>query len=129
MIAMLMASPSYAQTRSNIGDFEGSWQQVTSNAGQCARCEIAISGTGRSLGVTANNGWATAVSFTERAAMPALSGSGRWNPDGRSIYRGKRIQTIFVLIGDTLHMTMTIEVRASLTRTIRATFKRPWLGA
>ncbi len=74
---MLVAgmSPAAAQAEHWVGE----WRQVESNAGPCPSCRITISGTGRVLTVTANNGWTAQVMAAVENGLAAAHGEGQWN--------------------------------------------------
>lgn len=98
------------------GEFEGSWRQVKSNAGECRNCSLTITRVGDGLKVIANNDWyAAAVPVPQRAAaeLPSALGTGVWKNGGQNepmkialirdqdelqvlliVGGGKRVQTI-----------------------------------
>lgn len=102
--------------------YEGTWKQVTSNAGECSRCSITINRSGDTLQVVANNGWsATATSVRKRfaAELPSVQGDGVWRNSGKvqplkiTLVHDEGELQILLIIGD-----------RSRPRTIAATFRK-----
>jgi hypothetical protein len=125
LVVLALVMP--AAARAEVGALIGAWQQISSNAGKCPTCQIAIDGIG-SLSVTANNGWSATVIEGERGGNPAATGAGRWRVQGGDL-DGKTFDVDFELHGDRLTMTMRIDAGRGSRRVVRAVYGRPWLGS
>ncbi|TAA64939.1 hypothetical protein [Shinella sp. JR1-6] len=102
--------------------FDGEWQQVASNAGECPSCRITIRQTGTSLQIIANNDW-TAIAETN--GRDAAGGAGFWKRGTRKTYSGKTFDIrIRRNADDNLLMRMKIEPIRGENRTINGLFKR-----
>lgn len=104
------------------GEFEGSWRQVKSNAGECHNCSLTITRVGDGLKVIANNDWyAAAVPVPQRAAadLPSALGTGVWKNGGQStpmkiaLIRDRDELQVLLIVGG-----------GTRAQTIAATFRR-----
>ncbi|MCO5129967.1 MAG: hypothetical protein M9932_05310 [Xanthobacteraceae bacterium] len=120
-ILVLAAAPAPAMAQA--GHWVGGWRQLESNAGQCTSCRIVITGTGRDLTVTANNGWIARVAADVEGGLAAARGEGRWEGAANPRLSGLPFSIHFIERGARLHMTMRIPTAERLW-TIRAAFGR-----
>lgn len=118
------AAPAAAQAGHWIGD----WQQLESNAGQCRSCRVAITGDGRTLTVTANNGWTARVAAGVEHGLAAARGEGKWDGARTGTLADAPFHIHLVERGMRLHMTMRVATSGRM-RVIRAVFGRTWVGA
>ena len=123
---LIVFQPARAQAQAY--EFLGDWQQLTSNAGACARCQLSFGGGSSQLSVTANNGWSASVDAGDTATGPTAYGRGRWSADG-SAFASKPFTVEFTMRGERLYMTMTNDLGNGRKRIVRAVFGRPWVGA
>ncbi|HWW47675.1 MAG TPA: hypothetical protein VNZ94_07550 [Xanthobacteraceae bacterium] len=124
IIALALAAgamPAAAQA----GHWSGDWQQIASNAGRCPSCRIAVAGDGRTLTVTANNGWLAQLAAGKDGGLTVASGEGRWA--GRLADAPFHIR--IVERGMRLYMTMEVFTPGRPKSPIRAVFGRSWVGA
>lgn len=128
VVVLAMLALQSTRAHAQAYEFLGDWQQLTSNAGACARCQLSFSGGSSELSVTASNGWSASVGALETATGPIASGRGRWGAGGGT-FAAKPFTVEFTLRGERLYMTMVIEFALGRTRTVRGVFGRPWLGA
>ena len=126
ILAILLFQPARAYAQAH--EFLGDWQQLTSDAGACARCQLSFSGGASQLSVMANNGWSATVDARETATGPVAAGGGRWGAVGGA-FASKPFTVEFSLRGERLYMTMSNDFGNGRTRIIRAVFGRPWVGA
>lgn len=102
--------------------FQGEWQQIASNAGECPSCRITIRQTGASLQIIANNDW---TALAETGDRDTASGAGFWKRGTRKTYSGKTFNIRMRLnTDDELLMKMRIEPIQGKSRTIQGVFKR-----
>jgi hypothetical protein len=114
--------------RGNDDDVAGTWQQIESNAGACPKCRISIDQHGPSLTVTANNGWEAILAAGERDGSVNAIGMGNWSSKLTGAMAGKRFDVDFILKGQRLYMSMSVDMGDGSRRTIRGVFGRPWYG-
>jgi hypothetical protein len=105
----------------------GAWQQIESDAGVCPRCRIAIHRHGRSLRVTANNGWTATLVAQDSGSATLAGGVGSWS-DRAGIMAGKRFDVHFAVKGERLYMTMLVDIGNGSRHAVHAVFGRPWFG-
>jgi hypothetical protein len=125
-VATMLLQPK--QIHAQAHEFLGDWQQLTSDAGACARCQIVFSGGSSQLSVSANNGWSAAVEVRETLTGTVASGRGSWGARAGA-YSLKSFSVDFTLRGERLYMMMTNELGDGRKRIVRGVFGRPWLGA
>ena len=118
----------HSQALAQAHEFLGDWQQLSSNAGACPRCQISFSGGSSQLNVAANNGWSATIDTHETAAGPTASGRGSWRA-GVGTLASKSFSVDFTLRGERLYMTMINDLGNGRKQIVRAVFGRPWLGA
>ena len=112
-----LAAPAAAE-----GGFDGEWQQVSSNAGDCPSCRITIRQTGTSLQIVANNDW---TAIAETAGPGTADGAGFWKRGTRKTYSGKSFDIKLRRNDeDELLMLMRIEPIRGQSRTIKGVFQR-----
>ena len=126
ILAILLFQPARAYAQAH--EFLGDWQQLTSDAGACARCQLSFSGGSSQLSVVANNGWSAVVDARETATDPVAAGGGRWGAIGGA-FASKPFTVEFSLRGERLYMTMVNDLGNGRKRIIRGVFGRPWVGA
>lgn len=102
--------------------FDGEWQQVASNAGECTTCRITIRQTGSSLQIVANNDW---TAIAEAGGSKTADGAGFWKRGTRKTYSGKSFDIkLRRNEDDELLMLMRIEPIRGQSRTIKGLFQR-----
>jgi len=117
LFATGLAAPAVAEEA-----FDGEWQQISSNAGECPACRVTIRQTGSSLQIIANNDW-TAVAETDGGKT--ADGAGFWKRGTRKTYSGKSFDIrLRRNEDDELLMLMRIEPIRGQSRTIRGVFQR-----
>lgn len=102
--------------------YEGTWRQVSSNAGECPKCSIRIDRNGSRLKVVANNGWSATVTSARNhsaAGVSSVEGDGVWRNGGRAkpmkiavVYDRGELQVMLIIDGE------------NRPRTIAATFRK-----
>ena len=106
-LAVLIAAACVASAKA--GEFEGTWRQVNSSAGECGKCSITITRVGGTLELVANNDWyATAIPVPKRRAaeLPSAVGEGVWRNGGRekplkiALIRQKAELQVLLIVGD-----------------------------
>ena len=103
----------------------GLWDQIASDAGRCAACAIEIRGADDAVTIVANNGWSARLHETD---SDRVAGDGRWSAAIHGPYAGRGFKVDVRLIGDRLHLTMTLESGAP-RRVVRGVYrKRGWVG-
>lgn len=104
------------------GEFDGTWRQVRSNAGECRNCLLTITRVGDGLKVIANNDWyAAAVPVPKRAAgeLPSALGTGVWKNGGQT----KPMKIALIRDQDELQVLLIVG-RDRRAQTITATFRK-----
>lgn len=117
-----------ASAAAQAGHWIGDWQQLDSNAGQCRSCRVAITGDGRTLTVTANNGWTARVAAGIEHGLAAARGEGKWDGARTKALADATFHIHLVERGMRLHMAMRVATSGRM-RVIRAVFGRAWVGA
>lgn len=119
-LAVLIAAAGVASAKA--GEFEGTWRQVKSNAGECRNCSLTITRVGDELTVIANNDWyAAAVPVPKRAAaeLPSALGTGVWKNGGQK----KPMKIALIRDQDELQVLLIVGGGSS-AQTIAATFRK-----
>ena len=112
-----LATPALAEDT-----FNGEWQQIASNAGECPSCRITIRQTGASLQIIANNDW---TAIAEAGGAKTAGGAGFWKRGTRKTYSGKSFDIkLRRNDADELIMLMRIEPIRGQSRTIKGVFQR-----
>jgi len=106
--------------------YEGTWRQVSSNAGDCPQCVITVRRLGINLEVNANNGWRATLRPTPkylREEVPSVEGEGFWETTIGG--HRKKISIKVRLTRDEAKLRMAlITGHPAERRTIEATFQR-----
>lgn len=104
------------------GDFEGTWRQVKSNAGECRKCSLTITRVREGLTVVANNDWqALAIPVSKRATgdLPSALGTGVWKNGGQK----KPMKIALIRNQDELQVLLIVG-EGTGAQTIAATFRK-----
>ena len=130
--ALAVAVVAYASmmpARAQVGQIDGAWQQIESNAGRCPGCRISFDQGNASWAVTANNGWTARVRAGPNGDATKATGVGRWNSGLPGAFAGKPFEVDFVMRDQRLYMSMQVDMKDGSKRTIRGVFGRVWFGA
>ena len=110
--------------QAQILDFVGHWRQVSSNAGDCARCSLDFHASGGELSVKANNGWSGEVAVLFKQRVAAATGNGAWQEGAGGSYGGLAFSVEFQLVDERLHMQMTVPRPSGRVSRIEAVYER-----
>jgi len=119
-LAVFIAAAGVASAKA--GEFEGTWRQMKSSAGECRKCSLTITRVGDGLKVIANNDWyAAAVPVPKRTAaeLPSALGTGVWKNGGQK----KSMKIALIRDQDELQVLLIVGGGAS-AQTIAATFRK-----
>lgn len=104
-----------------VGNFVGTWQQVSSNAGACPTCSITITKRGAELRVSSSNGWQATVYSGQDGDTRSATGNGRWPANAGGAYAGRQFSLDLTAGPRGLEMSM---VPDGTRQAIRAQFVR-----
>lgn len=121
-LAAILLLVTAAQAES--GSFEGKWQQIGSNAGDCKTCKIEITKTGMSLNVTSNNGWAATFKKPKADSVKVVEGTGEWRSNSGGVYAGKLFLAHMEIRNARLYLKMMVRQNNGVISTVEANFQR-----